>query len=391
MSNQEMQFADPDWEPTQSGQKSSDTQQSQGYTPHPTNDDRRERFQQPALETPPEQEEVYAGYSGYAGAIPEQPRQAPYQYQRMPPRRRRRRAWLWIIIAILFFSLMGGGASTLVSIGQRSVTQNIPISSTLAAGTPTIVINEPDGNIQVHQGGSLNIQEVKNSSFFDDPNNINVKVEQSGSTITVSVDTGTSLFSSRSVDFNITVPQNANLQLATTSGDISVNDTSGAMTLSTVSGNISTTNDTFAPNALLSATSGDIQSTGDTFSGKAGFTTVSGDISMEQDILNGPAKAKTTSGNINFDGTFVSSNAPSTSYQFNTISGDIRIGLPSAANFTVQADTTSGSINSEDFPAINVQDKNLGSGTQASGTVGSSPGPLLNIGTTSGDITIHWN
>src|ERR1700736_4564017 len=100
MSNQEMQFADPDWEPAQSGQKPTGTQ--------PVNDDRRERFQQPAIEIPPAQEEVYAGYSGYAGAIPEQPRQAPNQYQRMPPRRRRRRhrAWFWIIIAILFFSLM---------------------------------------------------------------------------------------------------------------------------------------------------------------------------------------------------------------------------------------------------------------------------------------------
>jgi DUF4097 and DUF4098 domain-containing protein YvlB len=391
MSNQEMQFADPDWEPTQPGQKPAGAQQSPVYTPQPINDDMRERFQQPMVETPPAQEEVYGGLPPYTDALPEQPRQVPYQYRQMPYRRRRHRAWLWIIIAILFFSLMGGGASTLGSIGQRSVTQDIPTSSTLAAGTPTIVINEPDGNIQVHRGGSLNIQEVRNSSFFDDPNSIKVKMDQSGSTITLNVDTGTSLFSSRSVDFNITVPQDANLQLSTTSGDISVNDTNGAMTLSTVSGNISTTHDTFAGNASLNTTSGDIRSTGDTFSGFAGFTTVSGDVEMNQDVLNGPAKVNTTSGNINFDGTLASSNAPSISYQFNTVNGDIRIGLPSAANFAVQADTSSGSINANDFPSIIVQDTNQGSGSHASGTVGTSPGPSLNIGTVSGDITLQQN
>src|SRR5712691_7850251 len=126
MSNQEMQFADPDWEPTQSGQKLAGSPQSPVYTPQPVNDGRRERLQQPTVETPPEQEEVSAGYGGYAGAIPEQPRQAPNQYQRIPSRRRRRRAWLWIIIAILFFSLLSGGSGTLRGLGQRSVTQNIP-------------------------------------------------------------------------------------------------------------------------------------------------------------------------------------------------------------------------------------------------------------------------
>ena len=380
MSNQEMQFADPDWEPTR--QKPAGAQQSPVYTPQPINDDRRERFQQPVVETPPAQEEVYAG------AIPEQPRQAPYQYQRMPPRRRRHRAWLWIIIAILFFSLMSGGASTLGSIGQRSVTQDIPISN-LAAGTPTIIINESAGNIQVHQGASFKIEEVKHSSFFDDPNNINVNFDQTGNTITVKVDPGTSLFSSRSVDFNITLPNTANLQLQTTSGDISVNDTNGAMTLTTVSGNISTANDTFASNSVLTATSGNIQSTGDTFSGEAGLTTVSGDVEMHQDVLNGPAKVHTTSGNIDFNGTLATSTASPATYQFNTISGDVRIGLPSNANFNVQADTSSGSINAKDFPSISVQDTNQGPGSHASGNVGTSPGPSLHIGTTSGDITIH--
>ncbi len=161
------------------------------------------------------------------------------------------------------------------------------------------------------------------------------------------------------------------------------------MRLATVSGDITTLNDTFAGNASLSTTSGDIHSTGDTFSGEAGFTTASGDIKMHQDVLNGPAKVNTTSGDIDFEGAIASSNASSTSYQFNTVSGDITVGLPSAANFDVQADTSSGSINADDFPSINVKDTNQGAGSHASGIVGTSPGPSINIGTNNGDITIH--
>ena len=389
MSNQEMQFADPDWKPTQSRQKPAGAQQSRTNTPQPINDDRRERFQQPMVETPPAHQDTYTGYGGYAGAIPEPPRQTPYQYQRMPYRRRGRRprVWLWVIIAILFFSLMGGGVNALGSIGQRSVTQDNPFAPII--GTPTIIINESAGNIQVHQGGSLNIEEVKNSSFFDDPNNIKVTVDQSGDTITVSVDAGTSFLSSRSVDFNITVPQNANLQLHTTSGGISVNNTSGAMTLSTDSGDISTANDTFASNSVLSVTSGDIRSTGDTFNGAANLTATSGDIRMEQDALNGPTKVTDTSGGITFDGTMATSTASPPTYQFNTSSGDIRIGLPANANMNVQAQTNSGSINADGFPTINVQDTNQGSGSQASGTIGTAPYSQLNLGTDSGDITIQ--
>src|SRR5581483_4621131 len=382
------QFADPDWEPTRPPQKQAGTQQSTPYTPQPVNDDMRERFQQPTLETPSEQNEAYGGLPPYVGTMPEQPRQASYPYRRMPYRRRRRGAWFWIIIAILFFSLLGGGSSALGSIGQRSVTQDhaFPVG-----GTPTIVINESDGNIHVQRGNSFTIEDVKKSSFFADPNNISVKFNQTGSTITVNVDTGSSFLSSNSVDFNITVPGDANLQLQTTSGDISVSNTNGAMTLATVSGNISTANDTFAPNAVLSTTSGNIDSTGDTFNGEAGFTAVSGDISLDHDTLSGPAKANTTSGNIDFNGTIATSSPSPATYQFNTVSGDIHVGLPSSTSFSVQASTGSGSINADDFPAIKVVDANHGSGSQASGTVGYSPCASLTIRTTNCDITIRQN
>ena len=103
MSDQEMQFADPDWKPTRPLQKQAGAQGSPVYTPQPVNDDFRKDAQQ-VEETP--LEEGYNGLRPFAGATSQtsrqSPRQAPYQYQRMP--KRRRGAWFWIIIAILFFS-----------------------------------------------------------------------------------------------------------------------------------------------------------------------------------------------------------------------------------------------------------------------------------------------
>lgn len=380
MSNQEMQFADPDWEPTRPAQKQTGTQQPPVYTPQPVNDDIRERTQQPIIETPSEQEEVYGGLPPYAGTI-SPPRQAPYQYQRMPNRRRRRGAWLWIIIAILIFSLLSGGWNILGNIGQSSLTQEHPFN---VSGTPTIVIHETDGNIHVRQGGSLDIETVKQGNLFYDPSKIQVNFKSTGSVINVSVDSGSNFLSSGSVDFNITVPGNANLDLQTSSGDISVNDTTGQMTLATDSGNISASNDTLS-NVQLSSSSGDIDSRGDTFSGQANITTSSGDVSMDGDALNGPTKVNSSSGDIDFNGSVASSG----SYQFGSDSGDISIRLPSNANLQVQATTSSGSIDSGDFPTIIEQDYNQGSGSQASGSVGTAPRASLTITTHSGDITLH--
>ncbi len=203
----------------------------------------------------------------------------------------------------------------------------------------------------------------------------------------MNVDEGNSFLSERSVDFNITVPENANLQLKTTSGDISVDGANGAMTLTTTSGNITTSNDTFGGNAALNSISGDIHSTNDTFSDGASVSTTSGDISMNQDTLNGSAQVNATSGDINFNGLISSSTASNLS--FTTVSGDIRVGLPVNSSFSVQADTVSGSIDAGDFPTLNVQDAHGGNGSHANGSVGSTGGPAINIGTTSGDITIQ--
>src|SRR6266566_3987252 len=364
MSDQEMQFADPDWKPTQPLQKKMSTQTPEAYTPRPINEDVREQPQQPVREIPSEQQGAYAGLPPYAGTMSAQPGER-YQYRRAY-RRRGRGLWFWIILAILFFSFMGGGFGALGRIGQKTLDDPHSIN---VNGTPTIVIREDNGNIHVHQDGTGNtvlIDATKETGFFDNPSNIHVNVNQdpaNANIINVTVDTGNNnAFSSRQVDFNVTVPQGANLQLKTTSGDISVDGVNGQASLTTESGNI--------------------QASGDTFSGTSTISATSGDISMDQATLNGQLNVTTTSGDIHFNGAV---NAGQT-YQFQADSGNVDIGLPGSSNFSVDGSTNSGSINTDDFPGLNGQQNDSGSIT---GQVGAAPGASFTIHTGSGDINIH--
>ncbi len=394
MSDQEMQFADPDWKPTtplagnNGAQGKQQPASSVPYQPRPINDAWRE--QAPAVETATESyQRGYDGLppnTGYPGSMPGL--QPPYQNQPQQTRYRRRGRgpWLWIILIILLFSLFGGGLGSLGNIGQKNVIKDNLYN---VSGTPTIVLRETDGNVHVQQGGngsSLDIQTNKQSGWFDDPNNIQVSIQQSDNTITVNADTGGGGFlSDRSVDFTITVPQNVNLDLQTNSGDINVNNVNGLATLSTSSGNISATGDNFAARSNLQSTSGDVSTSGDTLGDSTAITTVSGDIHLDNDTLQGSEKFNATSGNIDFNGSV----DPKGTYQFKVVSGDINIDLQQVQSYSVNAQTTSGSIHTGDSSPIQAQDNPTGSGSTASGTVGTPPFAQFNLSTTSGDITIN--
>ena len=235
-------------------------------------------------------------------------------------------------------------------------------------------------------GSSLDIQTNKQSGLFDDPNNIQVNIQQSGNTITVNADAGGGGFlSDRSVDFTITVPQNANLDLQTNSGDISVNNVNGLATLTTNSGDISATGDNFTANSSLQTTSGDVQTSGDTLGDSTAITTASGDIHLDNDTLQGSETFNATSGNIDFNGTV----DPKGTYQFKVVSGDITINLQPGQSYSITAQTTSGSIHTDGYLPIQAQDNPTGAGQSATGTVGTAPFAQFNLSTESGDINIH--
>jgi putative adhesin len=351
MSNQEMQFADPDWKPSQQLNNKTNPQEQEEYIPQPINADYREQNQWGAAPSSPSQQEGYTGNRPYAGPAPQQMQGG--NFRQRPYRRRGRGPWFWIILAFIIIAMTSGGFRSFNGPGpnhnpfDQKQMMGKPIDYTVT-GLPTIVINDPNGNVTVIQGQSNNdvsIQPVNENNFSGNPNDNQPVTSQDGNTINASVPDG----QQGSGDLQVMVPQGSNLQLQTDSGNITVQGLDGQMTL--------TTND--------------------------------GSITLSNDMLSGSSTIKAlNSGNIVFDGTIVSKGTD----QFLTSSGSVDFTVPSTSAFHLNASTNSGSINNNpgDFPGVSVQEH--GSGATANGDVGGSSqgqGTNVTIKSDSGDINLH--
>lgn len=249
MSNQEMQFADPDWKPSQQLNTNNIPQEQETHTPQPINADYREQNKWGAAPSSPPQQEGYTGLRPYAGPIPGQMQGG--NFRQRPYSRRGRGPWFWIILAFIVISLVSGGSRFGNGFGygngsgfdhnsfpQKQMMVN-PIDYSVAPGQATIVINDPNGNVNVTEGQSKSdviIQPLNGNPFPGNPNNIQQNINQSGNTITA-----TSL---DSVDLQVTIPAGAHLTLNTGTGTINFDgtlDNSGTYQFQTTNGDINLT------------------------------------------------------------------------------------------------------------------------------------------------------
>jgi len=72
MSNQEMQFADPDWKPSQQLDPKNNPQEQEVYNPQPVNTDYHEQNKWGSAPSSLPQQEGYTGLRPYAGPVPGQ-------------------------------------------------------------------------------------------------------------------------------------------------------------------------------------------------------------------------------------------------------------------------------------------------------------------------------
>ena len=167
---------------------------------------------------------------------------------------------------------------------------------------------------------------------------------------------------SASVDYTISVPQNASINIKTISGDIGVTGVRGEVRVDATSGDVSVS---ATPNLALAKTiSGDVIARDISATGTLTLSTVSGSViasglkgrALEAGTVSGDVQlaavqverlqAKTVSGNIEYD----SAIARGGRYEFNSHSGNVRIMLAgNVPGFELDASTFSGSIRS-DFP-----------------------------------------
>jgi Toastrack DUF4097 len=268
------------------------------------------------------------------------------------PYERKHSRWPWIVLSlVLLFLLITGGAFFLVSSlgynfgGSVTETQHFSVSA-----NPTLIVNNDTGTIQVRAGGSGNevsIQATRHNGLWGNINDIHVNYAQDTGSNTVMVNvnrqTDTSFFNSSSVDFAITVPGTAVLQLKTNTGNVDVNGVSGQM--------------------VLTSNTGSVQASGGTLSGNSSLITNTGSI--------------TFNGSIGESGT----------YQFQTNTGSVNVTLPGGSVFHVDASTDTGSINTT-FPGVTVQHHQF-VGADAHSDVGNTPQATITLRTNTGTINLY--
>ena len=335
MGDQEMQFADPAWQPPQ--QRAT---QQQEPSPQPVNMGTYEQPRWQEASSPQQSEEPYAHIGSYTDGYRAQsssgiPLRTGQQKRRSP--------WLWIVLALIIFSLLGGAFRMNVDHPSRfpdvRMTDHFKPDGNAqqyqVGVHPTIVITDPNGSITVNTGGRSGYvtvqtlgrdqESVPSGTYNSSENSLQIAVDKSPWSQT---------------DLEVTVSDEADLVIQTNSGDIDVTGVNGQVNLNSDSGT----------------------------------------ITLSQVSLAGNSSVSTNSGDIRFDGAI----GPNGSYQFQSESGSVDVTLPPDTSFHADVTTKSGSFNS-DFPEVNSQpaDGNI------SGDVGDPPRANVMIKTDSGSINLN--
>lgn len=267
----------------------------------------------------------------------------------------RRSGWPWIIgTLVLVVFLLATGTFFLVGIlgyGLAGDAHNVTETRTFAvAAHPTLVLRNDIGAIHVRaarSGNEVAIQEARRASLWGNLNDVHVSYAQdrAANTITVNVDrqVQTTFFTSVQVDFDITVPSVADLQLKTNTGDIDVSGVSGQI--------------------VLSSNTGTVTARDGTVSGQSALTT--------------------NTGSVTFNGAL----APTGTYRFETNTGSVQVMLPRESSFHVDASTDTGSI-STTFPGVIVQHAQV-VGASVHSDVGSAPQATVTLRTNTGSISLN--
>ncbi|OGD14823.1 MAG: hypothetical protein A2V76_02950 [Candidatus Aminicenantes bacterium RBG_16_63_14] len=196
-----------------------------------------------------------------------------------------------------------------------------------------------------------------------------------------------------SVDYKIWVPDQAAVELKSVSGDVRVAPLGGKAKIGCVSGNIDLlgaagadvdlvsgdlTLENIAGDAYLKAVSGNIKAT--QVKGSVEVEAVSGDIDLRDVSEAMTVNAKSISGNITYAGKIKAGGR----YELKAHSGDVRMTIPADSAFDFEANTFSGSIDSD----FEIQVVGKISPREIHGTVGKG-GATVKLKSFSGNVDLR--
>lgn len=242
-----------------------------------------------------------------------------------------------VLLAGLFINV--GNAQASPASQTQTTTQTFSVGA-----QPDLNINNTDaGYIKVHTGSTGTVVITTTIKVKSGPlPTVNYATPDSNH-IVVTVTDNSPTANLNQVNFDVTVPASINLELSAGAGDISILDgIQGTVNLQSNAGNISLSNTT----------------------------------------LSGSGSIKTGSGAI----TFVGSIAQGAAYQLQDSAGNIDVALPSSTNCHVDANTATGSIQTN-FPQIHIHNTGF-TGQEGEGDIGSNPSATLSLVTQAGSIVI---
>lgn len=225
----------------------------------------------------------------------------------------------------------------------------------------------------------------------ESPNRVEVRTEYPRRTRNVSV----------SVDFTVTMPENASATVRTVSGDLRVASVNGEVRLESVSGDVVAT----GVRRLVQAksVSGDIDVSDVSAESEVTLSTVSGDLTVRtvkaraldvgtvsgdarlSSVETSRANIRSVSGGIEYTGALQRNGR----YEMNSHSGDVRLSVTSDTGFDLDATTFSGNVRSDIPLTLRTGQENDRRGRARSirGSYGDASA-ILSLKTFSGDIVI---
>lgn len=220
---------------------------------------------------------------------------------------------------------------------------------------PSLSLGNISGAVHIAKGG--NGQIVVKWVKTDD--RIEVTAEQKGNEVEVKVDYPKNIRNFKGgVDFTITCPDEADLDISSVSGNITVDGVAGKLELQTVSGDVTLTDS----------------------AGELEVQCVSGNIVLAE-IGEAELAAQVVSGTIKYQG-----NLEGGDYAFNSTSGSITLEVAPNASFEISGQAMSGSITSK-FSGISVAKEQYTGFKSLEGSVNGGK-TKVEVATVSGGITI---
>jgi hypothetical protein len=264
-------------------------------------------------------------------------------------------------ISVVLLIVIFGGLAAASALLTTTVTETKNFS---VGSQPTVVLNNGNGSVHIINGSANHVTVVAHKHvLLGDGNQISVQYDLNSSqntlTVTVPDQQGFSLFNwNHGVDFDVTVPAQANLHMETGNGSVDATGINGQISLETGNGSIDVTQ----------------------VNGPMTLKTGNGSITTTQTGASGNSTFKTGNGSIDFNGTLNPNNG---TYLFTTGNGSIDVTLPGNSSFQFAASTGNGSIDS-DFPSVGSDDRD-----SVEGTVGSAPYAQVTLRTGNGSIHLH--